>query len=69
MPFFNCSTSLFAYIIYFGEEKIGKKKFLDGVTLHHLYTLSGGVGMLLIAIILLKISKNIAFLLYIICII
>lgn len=44
MPFFNCSTSLFAYIIYFGGEKIGKKKFLDGVTLHHLYTLSGGGG-------------------------
>ena len=42
MPFFNCSTSLFAYIIYFGGEKIGKKKFLDGVTQHHIYTLSGG---------------------------
>ena len=44
MLFFNCSTSLFAYIIYFGEEKIGKKKFLDGVTQHHIYTLSGGGG-------------------------
>lgn len=44
MPFFNCSTSLFAYIIYFGGEKIGKKKFLDGVTAHYISVLSGGGG-------------------------
>ena len=42
MLFFNCSTSLFAYIIYFGEEKIGKKKFLDGVTARYISVLSGG---------------------------
>ena len=70
MPFFNCSTSLFAYIICFGGEKIRKKKFLDGVTAHHISVLSGGgVGMLLIMLIYLKISKNIVYLLYIICII
>lgn len=26
MPFFNCSTSLFAYIIYFGGEKNWEEK-------------------------------------------
>lgn len=69
MPFFNCSTSLFAYIIYFGGEKIRKKKFLDGVTARYISVLSGGVGMLLIMLIYLKIIKNIVYLLYIICII
>lgn len=69
MLFFNCSTSLFAYIIYFGGEKIGKKKFLDSVTARYISVLSGGVGMLLIMLIYLKISKNIVYLLYIICII
>lgn len=69
MLFFNCSTSLFAYIIYFGGEKIRKKKFLDGVTARYISVLSGGVGMLLIMPIYLKISKNIVYLLYIICII
>lgn len=44
MPFFNCSTSLFAYIIYFGGEKIRKKKFLDGVTARYISVLSGGGG-------------------------
>ena len=69
MLFFNCTTSLFAYIIYFGGEKIGKKKFLDGVTAHYISVLSGGVGMLLIMPILLKINHNAVNLLYIICII
>lgn len=70
MPFFNCSTSLFAYIIYFGGEKnLEEKIFRWGNCALHIRTIRGGVGMLLIVIILLKISKNIAYLLYIICII
>lgn len=71
MPFFNCSTSLFAYIIYFGGEKKWEEKILDGVTAHHISVLSGGggVGMLLIMFILLKIKHNEVYLLYIICII
>ena len=67
MPFFNCSTSLFAYIIYFGEEKNRKEKiFRWGNSASPIHTIGGG-GMLLIAIILLKIIKiqHIYFILYI----
>ena len=70
MPFFNCSTSLFAYIIYFGGEKNWEEKiFRWGNSTSYIHAIWGGVGMLLIMTIYLKISKNIAYLLYIICII
>lgn len=69
MLFFNCSTSLFAYIIYFGGEKNWEEKiFRWGNRIIYPYY-PGGVGMLLIMFILLKIKHNEAYLLYIICII
>ena len=70
MPFFNCSTSLFAYIIYFGGEKnLEEKIFRWGNCALHIRTIRGGVGMLFIMFILLKIKHNEAYLLYIIHII
>ena len=70
MPFFNCSTSLFAYIIYFGGEKNWEEKIFRWCnSTSYIHDICGGVGMLLIMTIYQKISKNIAYLLYIICII
>lgn len=69
MLFFNCSTSLFAYIIYFDGEKIRKKKiFRWGNSTSYIYAIPGG-GYAFIMLIYLKISKNIVYLLHIICII
>lgn len=42
MPFFNCSTSLFAYIIYFGGEKnLEEKIFRCGNCALHIRTIRG----------------------------
>lgn len=43
MPFFNCSTSLFAYIIYFGGEKNWEgKNFRWGNCASYIHTIRGG---------------------------
>lgn len=69
MPFFNCSTSLFAYIIYFGGEKnLEEKIFRWGNSTSYIHAIRGGVGMFLIMFIPLKIKHNEAYLLHIICI-
>lgn len=45
MPFFNCSTSLFAYIIYFGGEKnLEEKIFRWGNCALYISTIWGGGG-------------------------
>lgn len=43
MPFFNCSTSLFAYIIYFGGEKNWEEKiFRWGNSTSYIHAIGGG---------------------------